>query len=118
MIYAAGILLLAAGGIGVMTRLYPLSIVGFLGLYLLQNARRPLLVGYLSNLIPRRTMATGLSVESQLRTLLTAVLAPLIGAIADRLGIGEALLLVALLAAILFPVTRIRAGQPANKYDR
>jgi MFS-type transporter involved in bile tolerance (Atg22 family) len=98
--------------------MYPLSIAGFLGLYLLQNARRPLLVGYLSNLIPRRTMATGLSVESQLRTLLTAALAPLIGAIADRLGIGEALLIVAIAAALLFPITRIRAQSPANKYDR
>ena len=118
MIYVAGVILLAAGGIGVLTHLYLLSIIGFLGFYLLQNARRPLLVGYLANLIPRQTMATGLSVESQLRTLFTAALAPIIGLIADHLGIGESLLLVALVAVLLLPVTGIRAQPPIRHYDQ
>ena len=106
-IYIAGIILLAASGIGIITRYYIISIVAFLGLYLLQNARRPLLVGYLSDLIPRQSMATGLSVESQLRTLTTAVLAPLVGLIADRIGIGFSLIAVASLAALLLPLTII-----------
>ena len=117
-IYTAGVVLLAAGGIGVLTHVYILSIIGFLGLYLLQNARRPLLVGYLSDLIPRQTMATGLSVESQLRTTFTAALAPLIGLIADRIGIGQSLLMVALIAALLLPVTSLRAQASTSKYDR
>ena len=96
-----------------LTRVYVVSIIGFLGLYLLQNARRPLLVGYLSDLIPRQTMATGLSVESQLRTLITAALAPIIGLVADRLGIGVSLVIVALLAAFLLPLTTIR-GQASD----
>ena len=113
MIYVAGILLLLAGGIGMITRVYVVSIIGFLGLYLLQNARRPLLVGYLADLIPRQAMATGLSVESQLLTLIAAALAPLIGLVADRLGIGVSLVIVALLAAFLLPVTTIR-GHACN----
>ncbi|HDL86250.1 MAG TPA: MFS transporter [Candidatus Acetothermia bacterium] len=107
MIYVVGIILLAAGGIGVLTHLYILSIIGFLGLYLLQNARRPLLVGYLADLIPRQMMATGLSVESQLRTLLIAALAPMIGLMADRLGIGAAITIIALMGALAFPLVRI-----------
>lgn len=118
LIYAAGVILLAAGGIGVMSRVYIISIVGFLGLYLLQNLRRPLLVGYLSDLIPQQTMATGLSVESQLRTLFTAALAPLIGLVADRLGVGQSLLMVAVLATLLLPITSISAQARASKYDR
>ncbi|MCD6135865.1 MFS transporter [Candidatus Bipolaricaulota bacterium] len=110
-IYIAGIILLAASGIGIITRYYIISIVAFLGLYLLQNARRPLLVGYLSDLIPRQSMATGLSVESQLRTLTTAVLAPLVGLIADRIGIGFSLIAVASLAALLLPLTIIGQGR-------
>ena len=109
-IYFAGILLLAAGGVGILTRCYVISIIGFLGLYLLQNARRPLLVGYLSDLIPRQAMATGLSVESQLRTLITAALAPFIGLVADRFGIGVSLIVIATLAALLLPLTIIRQG--------
>ncbi len=107
-IYVLGILALMAGGIGVITRVYVVSIIGFLGLYLLQNARKPLLVGYLADLIPRQAMATGLSVKSQLSTLITAALAPLIGFVADRLGIGMSLVIVALLAALLLPLTAIR----------
>ncbi len=118
MIYICGILLLIAVGIGMLTRVYVISIIGFLGLYLLQNARRPLLVGYLSDLIPRQTMATGLSVESQLRTLITAALAPLIGLMADRLGIGVSITVIALLAALLLPLTTIREHASDIQYDR
>jgi len=118
LIYVAGVIVLAAGGIGVISRVYIISIVGFLGLYLLQNLRRPLLVGYLSELIPRQMMATGLSVESQLRTLFTAALAPLIGLVADHLGVGQSLLMVAVLATLLLPITSIRAQARASKYDR
>ena len=118
MIYIYGILLLIAGGIGMLTRVYVISIIGFLGLYLLQNARRPLLVGYLADLIPRQTMATGLSVESQLRTLITAALAPLIGLMADRLGIGVSITVIALLAALLLPLTTIRRHASDIQYDR
>jgi MFS family permease len=118
MIYICGILLLIAVGIGMLTRVYVISIIGFLGLYLLQNARRPLLVGYLADLIPRQTMATGLSVESQLRTLITAALAPLIGLMADRLGIGVSITVIALLAALLLPLTTIREHASDIQYDR
>ena len=118
MIYICGIILLIAGGIGMLTRVYVISIIGFLGLYLLQNARRPLLVGYLADLIPRQTMATGLSVESQLRTLITAALAPLIGLMADRLGIGVSITVIALLAALLLPLTTIRGHASDIQYDR
>ena len=117
MIYICGILLLIAVGIGMLTRVYVISIIGFLGLYLLQNARRPLLVGYLADLIPRQTMATGLSVESQLRTLITAALAPLIGLMADRLGIGVSITVIALLAALLLPLTTIREHASDIQYD-
>jgi len=118
MIYICGILLLIAVGIGMLTRVYVISIIGFLGLYLLQNARRPLLVGYLADLIPRQTMATGLSVESQLRTLITAALAPLIGLMADRLGIGVSITVIALLAALLLPLTTICRHASDIQYDR
>jgi len=52
-------------------------------------------------------MASGLSVESQLTTLLMALISPILGALADSFGVGTALaclgvgmLLVALLARV------------------
>ncbi len=110
-IYVCGTVLLLGAGIGMLTKTYGLSIVCFLSLFMLQNARRPLLVGYLADLIPRHTTATGLSVESQLRTLFMAGAAPLIGLTVDRLGIGTALMIIAILTLAIFPVIRVRRAE-------
>lgn len=106
-IYVLSAILLLGAGIGMSTSIYSISIVCFLSFFMLQNARRPILVGYLADLIPHHTMATGLSVESQLRTLFMAGLAPLVGYTADRLGIGMALMIVAFLTLIVFPAIRV-----------
>jgi hypothetical protein len=52
-------------------------------------------------------MATGLSVESQLKTLMVAVLAPVFGAMADSLGLGWALCILAVLPLAVYPVVRL-----------
>ena len=57
-------------------------------------------------------MATGLSVEAQLRTLLMAVVASLIGLLADLSGIGVALITVALVTAAIFPLHKVREEKP------
>jgi MFS family permease len=106
--YLIGLGLLAAAGASAWGGVPGLAIAGFLGVYMLQNVRRPIVVGYLADLISHRTMATGLSVESQLRTLLMAAFAPLLGFLADRLGVGVAVMILALGAAAFFPLIRAR----------
>jgi len=64
-------------------------------------------VGYLSEVIDHRLMASGLSVESQLKTVVLAVLAPVVGLLADRLGVGPALMAVAGLGLALAPALRV-----------
>jgi hypothetical protein len=54
-------------------------------------------------------MATGLSVESQLRTLLTAGIAPLVGFLADRIGVGEALTIIAVVAVAALALLRVQS---------
>jgi len=103
-IYLLGMGLLASSGFATWGKVYWFAIAGFLGLYMLQNLRRPILIGYLSKLIPPRTMATGLSVESQLRTLLTAGLAPVVGLLADRVGVGLGLGIIGLVGLALGPL--------------
>ena len=93
--YLLGMGLLLLAGLGTRFGVYGLAIACFVGLYLLQNLRRPMMVGYLSDVIPRRMMASGLSVESQLKTLIQAGLAPLVGYLADTVGVGFALAIVA-----------------------
>jgi len=110
--YLVGAAFLVGAGAATWIGIYPLAVAAFLGLHLLQNIRRPMIVGCLSDMISHRTMATGLSVEAQLRTLLMAGLAPLIGLLADLLGIGVALITVALAAAAIFPLLQVRDEKP------
>ncbi len=106
-IYILGMVFLLIAGISTWKTVYGIAIAAYLGLYMLQNVRRPILVGYLSKLIPQRTMATGLSVESQLRTLVTAGIAPLVGLLADRIGVGLGLGTVGIIGLSLGPLLLI-----------
>ncbi|MCF7943382.1 MAG: MFS transporter [Spirochaetia bacterium] len=62
-------------------------------LYILYNLRRPLQLSYISGLIPDEAMASGLSGESQLQSIINAVSAPLIGLTIDAFGLPAALLI-------------------------
>ncbi len=83
--------------------LYLLSILFFLLLYVFHNIRRPMNVGYISDQIKSRVMASGLSVESQVKTLLASGLALFMGFLADLFGVGMALLLTGLVILLISP---------------
>lgn len=85
----AGFLFVA--GVASWASLAILSILVFLGLYLLHNVRRPMNVAFISDQISSTVMASGLSVESQVTTLLMAIIAPILGALADTYSVGTAL---------------------------
>ncbi|MBT3711836.1 MAG: MFS transporter, partial [Anaerolineae bacterium] len=69
-----------------------------------RSLRRPMNVAYISDQIDSRIMASGLSVEAQFSTILTAIFAPLLGLLADNFGVGFALAVLGagVLAAYLF----------------
>ena len=73
-------------------------------------------VGYISDNISHKTMASGLSVESQIKTILMAILAPVIGLLADRFGVGVALIIVAILFLLTFPFISVskKTTRPDN----
>lgn len=72
------------------------SILLFILLFVVENARRPMNIAYLSDTIAHNTMASGLSAESQLKTLIGAALAPILGLLADRFSVGIALVIMGL----------------------
>ncbi len=106
--YLLGGLVVMASGLALSWGWNGLAVLLFVGLYLLQNLRRPITMGYFSDLVPEAAMATALSVESNVRTLFAAFLAPLLGFLADRFGVGGALMGVGGLAVALFPLVRVR----------
>ena len=106
--YILGLGLLIAAGVATWLQLPWVAIACFVLVFVLQNCRRPILVGYLSDLITHQSMATGLSAENQLRTLLAALAAPLLGWIADSWGVGPAIVTLSCLALAFAPMLRTR----------
>ncbi|NPA79743.1 MAG: MFS transporter [Thermotogae bacterium] len=85
-----------------------LSVVMFVGLYVVQNVRRPITLSYIAGTVPDDELATALSVESSVRTLYAALLAPLLGLLADALGVGLGLATVGALTLSLLLFVRLR----------
>lgn len=109
LVYLTGVVSIGLSGILLWLNLPVLAVLSFVGLYLIQNIRRPLMVSYLSELISSKVMASGLSAESQLQTVLIAVYAPLLGLIIDISGITGGLMISSLLFILLFPLIRLSA---------
>ena len=73
----------------------------------IENIKKPMTVGYLSEMISHKVMATGLSGESQLKTIFVAIFSPIMGYLADSIGIGGGLAVMAIILAILFPLAAV-----------
>lgn len=83
---------------------YFASIMFYIGIYLIENLRNPVGVAYVSELYQDNILATALSTNSQAKSLLAAIIAPIIGFLADRFGIGIGLSSLALLIIISTPL--------------
>jgi MFS family permease len=106
--FITGFLLIFVIGISLFTELNILPVILFIFFYLLQNLRKPIIIGLLSSRIPASAMASGLSVESQAKTLLVAVLAPGMGLLMDTLGIGRTFIIFAVFLALIYPIVRLK----------
>ena len=113
--YVLGICLTVVAGVFLGLRLEIMTIVIFIGLYLAMNIRRPMTVSYVSDHIDTKVMATGLSVESQLKTIAVALLAPLLGLLSDLFGIGVGIIVISCIPLALFPVVRVTAESPSPR---
>ncbi len=100
--------ILVAVGISMGYNAFLPGVIVFTGFYIFHNLRRPMTVGYVSENIKGTVMATGLSIESQLKTLIVAVIAPAFGAVADAVGLEWAFGLLAVILLAAYPRVRIR----------
>ncbi len=106
--FAFGIVLILAIGFFLYSGLNYFPVFFFILFYVLQNIRRPIVIGLLSTRIPASAMASGLSVESQAKTLLVTIIAPILGSIMDTLGLGVTFIIIAGVLAIFYPLIRLR----------
>jgi len=105
--FLAGSGLLFIAGLATWQNVAWLAVLVYLLFYVIHNLRRPMNVAFISDQISNRVMASGLSVESQFITLLTAIFAPILGALADQLGVGTALMILAAGVLFLFLIVRV-----------
>jgi len=85
-----------------------ISIVLFVGLFVIQNLRKPMGIAYVSELMHKDILATALSAESQISSLIAAVLAVLLGFFADMFGVGSALIITSALLLLIMPLCLAR----------
>ena len=95
-------------GIALLTKLHPMALIMFLGIFLIQNFHRPVLVGYIGEVTDSKRMATMLSVENQSRAVFIALFAPVIGHLVDTFSVGGGLIGYAVILLLLFPLGRAR----------
>jgi hypothetical protein len=88
-----------------------IAVICFAGIYVVENLRKPIGIGFVAENIPSGIMASVLSVESQAHSITTALLAPLAGWLTDMIGIGYALLSICLFALIISPFLMLSSKQ-------
>jgi len=81
-----------------------IAITLYIGIYIIENLRKPMGEAYITDALDKDILATALSVESQLKSLYAAIFAPIIGFIADRYGIGTGLIVISTIALISIPL--------------
>jgi len=106
--YLIGVGFLFFAGLATWQNFSIVSILIFLGFYVLQNLRKPMNVAYISDQISHKVMASGLSVETQFTTILVAIFAPILGAFADSIGVGPALAILGAGTLVIYELTRVR----------
>lgn len=106
-VYLTGIVSIGISGILLLLNLPAFSALVFVFLYIAQNVRRTLMLSYLSEIISSKIMASGLSTESQLQTILIVILAPIFGFLADWIGLSGALIIISILFIFAYPYLRL-----------
>ena len=98
-----GLVLGILSGIFYNLHLTLISIILYIGLYLVENLRKPMGVAYITDMLKRDILTTALSAESQTHTLIAAIIAPLLGFFADKYGVGNAMIIISGILILTVP---------------
>src|SRR6056297_3101450 len=94
--------------LAIKTKLMFVVIVFYLLLYLLKDGRRPLAVDVFGDYMKRNERATVLSIESQIRSLLMIILAPIFGFIAHRFSIAVLFFLIGIFILVFNRFVKVK----------
>jgi MFS family permease len=77
-----------------------LSLIAFIGIYIVENIRKPILTGYIADNVPNEILTSVISAQSLFKTILTAIFAFGFGVIADYCGIAISFIAISALILI------------------
>jgi len=83
------------------------ALISFVGIFMIENMRKPILTGLISDEVPNEILASVISAESLLQSFMTAGIALVFGLIADRFDIGVAFFAVSLLLILISVLLRV-----------
>jgi hypothetical protein len=98
--FSAGIIT----GIAYFLGIYAIAVIGFITIMMIENLRKPIGIGMVANLSKDSAMASVLSAESQTNSLFAALIAPLIGFLADWLSPGTGIAIATGVLILLSPL--------------
>ena len=104
----AGLLAGLGAGIFYQYKLFIPAIILFIGILAIENMRRPAGVAAIADNFNEGILASVLSAESQLSSVIGAGLSLLIGFLADKLNPGFALSVASLLIILVYPMLRVK----------
>jgi MFS family permease len=87
---------------------FVLAIAGFIIILLIENLRKPIGVALVADLSKESAMASVLSASSQAKSLIAAIIAPIIGILADLFNPGVGIAATTLLLFLSFPLYWLR----------
>ena len=99
-----GYLMAFASGLFFHYSFFIVSIVLYIGIFIIENLRNPIGVAYVSELYKQDILATALSANSQAKSLFAAIIAPILGYLADTLGVGMGLAVLAFVLILSSPL--------------
>lgn len=97
----AGLIAGALSGLFLSLDLWGISLVFFVSVYVLENIRKPIMTGILSDEVPNEIFTSVISAQSFYKTLLISSLAVSLGVLADHFGLGISLLTVSALLLLI-----------------
>ena len=85
------------------------SLFAFIVIFVIENIRKPWLTGAIADNVPNEMLTSVLSAQSFYRTILTVLLAPFLGILVDRFGIGPSFIIISsLLLLFTLGIGRLR----------
>jgi MFS family permease len=97
----------AISGLSFHAEFWIISLIAFALIYVMENIRKPLLTGAIADEVPKEILTSVISAQSLLRTIITVILALVLGIVADHLGVGISLVSVSsllLLSSLFMPL--------------